>query len=200
MEIVSYEQLRDPRDFFELMEASFGEVAVPEHPGLLKRHDERRKHEFGFGLYRGRTLASFIGIAELTVAPAPARPSLRSASTTSRPTRPLPARASAVACSNSSTRSTGKPAAGSPFSTPATRSSPVLSTVNSDTRRYRCPVRVLPVPCSSSRRRASAPNAIAPASPTWQSPKGSSPRPRPANMASWSVRAAGSFPVWDSGR
>lgn len=67
MEIVSYEQLRDPRDFFELMEASFGEVAVPEHPGLLQRHDERRKHEFGYGVYRGRTLASFIGVAELTV-------------------------------------------------------------------------------------------------------------------------------------
>jgi len=67
MTIVPYEQLRDPRDFFELMEASFGEVAVPEHPGLLQRHDERRKHEFGFGLYLGRTLASFIGVAELTV-------------------------------------------------------------------------------------------------------------------------------------
>ena len=67
MRIVPYEQLRDPRDFFELMEASFGEVAVPEHPGLLRRYDERRKHEFGFGLYRGRTLASFIGVAELTV-------------------------------------------------------------------------------------------------------------------------------------
>ncbi len=67
MKIVSYEELRDPRDFFELMEASFGEVAVPEHPGLLQRYDERRKHEFGFGLYRGRTLASFIGVAELTV-------------------------------------------------------------------------------------------------------------------------------------
>jgi len=62
-----YERLRDPRDFFELMEAAFGEVAAPEHPNLLRRHDERRKHEFGFGLYRGKTLASFIGVAELTV-------------------------------------------------------------------------------------------------------------------------------------
>ncbi len=67
MRIVSYEELRDPRDFFELMEACFGEVAVPEHPGLLKRHDERRQHEFGFGVYRGRRLASFIGVAELKV-------------------------------------------------------------------------------------------------------------------------------------
>jgi hypothetical protein len=49
------------------MEACFGEVAAPEHPGLLQRYDERRKNEFGFGLYRGRTLASFIGVAELTV-------------------------------------------------------------------------------------------------------------------------------------
>ena len=67
MNTVPYQELRDPRDFFELMEAAFGEVAVPEHPGLLMRHDERRKHEFGFGLYRGKTLASFIGVAELTV-------------------------------------------------------------------------------------------------------------------------------------
>jgi len=50
-----------------LMEACFGEVAAPEHPGLLQRYDERRKNEFGFGLYRGRTLASFIGVAKLTV-------------------------------------------------------------------------------------------------------------------------------------
>lgn len=64
---MSYDELRDPRDFFELMEASFGEVATPEHPGLLMRHDERRKHEFGFGVYRGKTLASFIGVAELKV-------------------------------------------------------------------------------------------------------------------------------------
>jgi GNAT superfamily N-acetyltransferase len=67
MTIVPYERLRDPHDFFELMEACFGEVAVPEHPDLLRRHDERRRNEFGFGLYRGRTLASFIGVAELTV-------------------------------------------------------------------------------------------------------------------------------------
>jgi GNAT superfamily N-acetyltransferase len=67
MTVVPYEELRDPRDFFELMEACFGEVAAPEHPGLLQRYDERRKSEFGFGLYRGRTLASFIGVAELTV-------------------------------------------------------------------------------------------------------------------------------------
>jgi len=49
------------------MEACFGEVAAPEHPGLVQRHDERRRKEFGFGLYRGRTLASFIGVAELMV-------------------------------------------------------------------------------------------------------------------------------------
>jgi GNAT superfamily N-acetyltransferase len=65
--IVPYEELRDPRDFFELMEACFGEVAAPEHPDLLRRHDERRCSEFGFGMYRGRTLASFIGVAELPV-------------------------------------------------------------------------------------------------------------------------------------
>jgi GNAT superfamily N-acetyltransferase len=64
---VPYEQLRDPRDFFELMEACFGEVAAPEHPNLLRRYDERRMSEFGFGVYRGRKLASFIGVAELTV-------------------------------------------------------------------------------------------------------------------------------------
>ena len=67
MTIVPYEQLRDPLDLFELMEACFGELATPEHPGLLRRYDERRHKEFGFGLYRGRTLASFIGVAELTV-------------------------------------------------------------------------------------------------------------------------------------
>ena len=67
MTIVPFEELRDPRDFFELMEACFGEVAAPEHPSLLQRYDERRRNEFGFGLYRGRTLASFIGVAELTV-------------------------------------------------------------------------------------------------------------------------------------
>jgi len=67
MIIVPYEELRDPRDFFELMEACFGEVAAPEHPELLRRYDERRREEFGFGVYRGRTLASFIGVAELTV-------------------------------------------------------------------------------------------------------------------------------------
>jgi len=67
MNVIPYQELRDPLDFFELMEAAFGEVAVPEHPELLIRHDERRKHEFGFGVYRGRTLASFIGVAELTV-------------------------------------------------------------------------------------------------------------------------------------
>jgi len=65
--ILPYEQLRDPLDFFELMEACFGEVAAPEHPDLLRRYDERRRKEFGFGVYRGRTLASFIGVAELTV-------------------------------------------------------------------------------------------------------------------------------------
>jgi ribosomal protein S18 acetylase RimI-like enzyme len=65
--IVPYEELRDPRDFFELMEACFGEVAAPEHPDLLRRYDERRRSEFGFGIYRGQTLASFIGVAELTV-------------------------------------------------------------------------------------------------------------------------------------
>jgi GNAT superfamily N-acetyltransferase len=65
--IVPYKELRDPRDFFELMEASFGEVAVPEHADLYRRYDERRRREFGFGLYRGRTLASFIGVAELQV-------------------------------------------------------------------------------------------------------------------------------------
>lgn len=65
--VVPYEGLRDPRDFFELMEACFGEVAAPEHPELLRRYDERRAREFGFGIYRGRTLASFIGVAELQV-------------------------------------------------------------------------------------------------------------------------------------
>jgi GNAT superfamily N-acetyltransferase len=65
--IVPYEGLRDPRDFFELMEACFGEVAAPEHPELVRRYDERRYREFGFGTYRGRTLASFIGVAELKV-------------------------------------------------------------------------------------------------------------------------------------
>jgi GNAT superfamily N-acetyltransferase len=65
--IVPFEELRDPRDFFELMEACFGEVAAPEHPDLLRRFDERRRTEFGFGTYRGRTLASFIGVAELKV-------------------------------------------------------------------------------------------------------------------------------------
>jgi GNAT superfamily N-acetyltransferase len=67
MTIVPYEKLRDPRDFFELMEACFGEVAAPEHPDLIRRHDERRRSEFGFGICRGRPLASFIGVAELTV-------------------------------------------------------------------------------------------------------------------------------------
>jgi GNAT superfamily N-acetyltransferase len=67
MTIVPYEGLRDPRDFFELMEACFGEVAAPEHPELLRRYDERRRNEFGFGVYRGRTLASFIGVAKLQV-------------------------------------------------------------------------------------------------------------------------------------
>ena len=67
MRIVSFNELRDPRDFFELMEACFGEVAAPEHPELVRRYDERRKSEFGFGTYRGRTLASFIGVAELKV-------------------------------------------------------------------------------------------------------------------------------------
>jgi GNAT superfamily N-acetyltransferase len=67
LDVVPYEELRDPRDFFELMEACFGEVAAPEHPELLRRNDERRRNEFGFGIYRGRTLASFIGVAELTV-------------------------------------------------------------------------------------------------------------------------------------
>ncbi|MBN2464094.1 GNAT family N-acetyltransferase [candidate division WOR-3 bacterium] len=67
MRIISFNELRNPCDFFELMEASFGEIAVPEHPGLLQRYDERRKHEFGFGVYRGKTLASFIGVAELNV-------------------------------------------------------------------------------------------------------------------------------------
>jgi GNAT superfamily N-acetyltransferase len=67
LDVVPYEELRDPRDFFELMEACFGEVAAPEHPDLLRRHDERRRSEFGFGTYRGRTLASFIGVAELAV-------------------------------------------------------------------------------------------------------------------------------------
>ena len=67
MTIVAYEELRDPRDFFELMEACFDEIAAPEHPELLRRHDERRQREFGFGVYRGQTLASFIGVAELKV-------------------------------------------------------------------------------------------------------------------------------------
>ena len=67
MTIVPYEELRDPRDFFELMEACFGEVAAPEHPNLFRRYDERRRDAFGFGIYRGRTLASFIGVAELKV-------------------------------------------------------------------------------------------------------------------------------------
>jgi GNAT superfamily N-acetyltransferase len=67
MTLVPYEELRDPRDFFELMEACFGEVAAPEHPDLIRRYDERRQSEFGFGIYRGRTLASFIGVAELAV-------------------------------------------------------------------------------------------------------------------------------------
>lgn len=67
MNIVPYQELRDPRDFFELMEAAFGEVAAPEHPELLMRYDERRRDEFGFGVYRGKTLASFIGVAELRV-------------------------------------------------------------------------------------------------------------------------------------
>ena len=67
LRVVPFEELRDPRDFFELMESCFGEVAAPEHPELLRRHDERRRGEFGFGAYRGRTLASFIGVAELKV-------------------------------------------------------------------------------------------------------------------------------------
>jgi hypothetical protein len=37
MRIVNYEELRDPRDFFELLEACFGEVAAPQHPNLLRR-------------------------------------------------------------------------------------------------------------------------------------------------------------------
>jgi len=67
MRIVAFNELRHPHDFFELMEACFGEIAAPEHPDLIRRYDERRREEFGFGLYRGRTLASFIGVAELTV-------------------------------------------------------------------------------------------------------------------------------------
>ncbi|HTW90135.1 MAG TPA: GNAT family N-acetyltransferase [bacterium] len=67
MTVVPYEKLRDPRDFFELMEACFGEIAAPEHPDLFRRYDERRRGDFGFGIYRGGTLASFIGVADLRV-------------------------------------------------------------------------------------------------------------------------------------
>jgi GNAT superfamily N-acetyltransferase len=65
--IVPYEQLRDPHDFFELMEACFGEVAAPEHPNLIRRYDARRSSEFGFGVYHGRRLAAFIGVMDLPV-------------------------------------------------------------------------------------------------------------------------------------
>jgi predicted acetyltransferase len=67
MRIVPYEELRDPHDFFELMEACFNEIAQPEHPALIQRWDSRRRHEFGFGTYSGRTLAAFVGVMDLPV-------------------------------------------------------------------------------------------------------------------------------------
>jgi predicted acetyltransferase len=67
MQIVPFEELRDPHDFFELMEACFNEIAQPEHAAEIQRWDARRKGEFGFGIYSGKTLAAFVGVMDLPV-------------------------------------------------------------------------------------------------------------------------------------
>ncbi|MCX6843003.1 MAG: GNAT family N-acetyltransferase [candidate division WOR-3 bacterium] len=67
MRIVPFNELRDPHDFFELMEACFNEIAQPEHAAEIQRWDARRKGEFGFGIYSGRTLAAFVGVMDLPV-------------------------------------------------------------------------------------------------------------------------------------
>lgn len=67
MRIVPFEELRDPHDFFELMEACFNEIAQPEHAAEIQRWDARRKGEFGFGIYSGKTLAAFVGVMDLPV-------------------------------------------------------------------------------------------------------------------------------------
>ena len=67
MRIVPFNELRDPHDFFELMEACFNEIAQPEHASEIQRWDTRRKGEFGFGIYSGRTLAAFVGVMDLPV-------------------------------------------------------------------------------------------------------------------------------------
>jgi predicted acetyltransferase len=67
MQIVPFSELRDPHDFFELMEACFNEIAQPEHASEIQRWDARRRGEFGFGIYSGRTLAAFVGVMDLPV-------------------------------------------------------------------------------------------------------------------------------------
>ena len=67
MRIVPFSELRDPHDFFELAEACFNEIAQPEHAADIQRWDARRKGEFGFGIYSGRTLAAFVGVMDLPV-------------------------------------------------------------------------------------------------------------------------------------
>jgi predicted acetyltransferase len=67
MRIVPFSELRDPHDFFELAEACFNEIAQPEHAAEIQRWDARRRGEFGFGIYSGRTLAAFVGVMDLPV-------------------------------------------------------------------------------------------------------------------------------------
>jgi predicted acetyltransferase len=67
MRIVPFSELRDPHDFFELAEACFNEIAQPEHASEIQRWDARRRGEFGFGIYNGRTLAAFVGVMDLPV-------------------------------------------------------------------------------------------------------------------------------------
>ena len=65
MRIVSYDQLNDPDGFLKLMESAFFWPAHPDRVAEIRKLDERFRDCYGYALVSGRTVAGFVGTADI---------------------------------------------------------------------------------------------------------------------------------------
>ncbi len=65
MRIVAYDDLRDPDGFLQLMESAFWWAAHPDRVAELRKNDARFRDTYGYALVSGRTVAGFVGVADI---------------------------------------------------------------------------------------------------------------------------------------
>jgi GNAT superfamily N-acetyltransferase len=67
MRIVTYDKLRNADGFLQLMESAFWWAAHPDRVAEIRKLDERFRDPYGYALVSGKTVAGFIGTADIPV-------------------------------------------------------------------------------------------------------------------------------------